>query len=213
NRNSFTSKVALIQHSLAFNFLDAKLLAGGSVDYSPTNYWAYRIDLEARLRPDRKSVEEYTIVQERPDSYLSNYRAFLKNYAAYSQFEISPITPLKIAVALRYDRMAFDYENHLDGTFGAKVYDQLTPKIGATFDLYRDKGVYVNFSEGFSPPGLTSIFRKRPSAVNANPFYYNLEPARFNNFEVGGWGAFFDNRLYLDVAAYQMTGSQELLNI
>ncbi len=213
NRNSFTSKVAVLQHHVGFNFLDAKLLTGGSVDYSPTNYWAYLIDLQAHLRPGKKSVEKYTIIQEHPDSYLSNYRAVLKNYAAYSQFEIKPITQLKVTIALRYDRMAFDYENYIDATIGAKAYDQLTPKIGATFDLYRDKGVYVNYSEGFSPPGLTSIFRKRSGTTNGDPFYYNLEPARFNNFEIGGWGAFFDNKMYFDVAVYQMTGHQELLNI
>src|SRR5690606_5294359 len=95
---------------------------------------------------------------------------------------------------------------------GTKAYEQLTPKIGATFDLLRDKGLYINYSQGFSPPGLTAIFRKR-SGISGPEFYYNLEPARFNNFEIGGWAAFFEDRVYMDVAAYQMTGFDELLNI
>jgi iron complex outermembrane recepter protein len=213
NRNSFYSKVALLQHRIKFNFLDAKLLSGGSIDYSPTNYWAYRIDLAAQLRPDGKSVEKYTIVQERPDTYLSNYHANLKNYAAYSQFEINPLERLKITLGLRYDNMSFDYKNYLDASIGSKSYEQFTPKIGATLDLLHDKGLYVNYSEGFSPPGLTSIFRKKPNASGANEFYYNLEPAKFSNIEIGGWGAFFDNKIYLDIAAYQMIGHSELLNI
>jgi iron complex outermembrane recepter protein len=213
NRNSFYSKIALLQHRINFNFLDAKLLTGGIADFSPTNYWSYRIELATQLRADGKSVEKYSIVQEQPDSYLAKFDAQLKNYAAYSQFEINPVERLKVTLGLRYDRMAFDYQNYLDQSTGTKSYEQFTPKIGATFDLLHDKGLYVNYSEGFSPPGLTSIFRKRPNATPGNEFYYNLEPAKFNNFEVGGWGAFLANKIYVDVAAYQMIGYHELLSV
>ena len=213
NQNSFYSKVALLQHRIKFNFLDSRLLTGATVDLSPTNYWAYLIDLAAQSRADGKSVEKYTIVQEKTDTYLSRYHANLKNYAAYSQFEINPFQRLKLTLGLRYDKMLFDYENYLDASSGTKLYEQFTPKIGATFDLLHDKGLYLNYSEGFSPPGLTAIFRKRPKASSGNEFYYNLEPAKFNNFEVGGWGAFFDNKMYVDAAAYQMIGHRELLSI
>lgn len=213
NRNTFYSKVALLQHSLRFNFLDARILAGGMVDVSPVNYWSYGIDLVAHLRPDRKSVERYTIIQERPDRQLADYLADLKNYAAYAQFEINPIERLKVTLGLRYDIMAFDFQNHLDGSVGSKSYEQVTPKIGATFDLMHDKGVYANYSEGFSPPSLTSIFRKRTNAAPGNEFYYNLEPAHFTNMEIGGWGAFFDNKVYVDAAVYRMLGRSELVSV
>jgi iron complex outermembrane recepter protein len=213
NRNTFYSKVALLQHNARFNFLDSKLVAGGSVDYSPTNYWAYRIDLAAQLRPDGRSVDRYSIISEKPNNYFSNYHADLKNYAMYTQFEINPLQRLKLTFGVRYDRMAFNYSNHLDGTRGEKSYDQVTPKIGATFDLLNDRGLYANYSQGFSPPALTSIFRKRPNATTGSEFYYNLEPARFQNIEIGGWGALVDNKIYFDMTIYQMTGRKELLNI
>jgi iron complex outermembrane receptor protein len=215
NRNSFYSKVALLQHRIKFNFLNAKLLTGGSFDYSPTSYSAYTIDLVAQLRPDGKSVEKYSIVQERPDAFLSNYHANLKNYAVYSQFEINPIERLKFTLGLRYDKMSFDYENYPDLSTGSKSYEQFTPKFGATFDLLNDKGLYANYSEGFSPPGLTSIFRKKNNSISTkdSEFYYNLKPAHFKNIEVGGWGSFVDNKIYFDIAIYQMIGRSELLNI
>jgi iron complex outermembrane receptor protein len=215
NRNSFYSKIALLQHRIKFSFLDAKLLTGGSVDSSPTTYWAYKIDLAAQLRPDGKSVEKYSIVQERPDVFVSNYHANLKNYAMYSQFEISPMERLKFTLGLRYDKMSFDYDNYLDLSTGSKSYAQFTPKLGATFDLLSDKGLYATYSEGFSPPGLIAIFRKKPNlSSTADPeFYYNLKPARFQNIEVGGWGAFIENKIYFDMAVYQMIGRSELLNI
>ncbi len=213
NRNSFYSKVALLQHRIRFNFLDAKLLTGGSIDLSPTNYWSYKIDLTAQLRPDGRTVEKYIVAGEKPDDYLSNYNANLRNHAAWSQFELNPIERLKLTIGIRYDEMSFDYENHLDASTGTKSYDQITPKIGATFDLLRDKGLYINYSQGFSPPGLTSIFRKRPNAASGNEFYYNLKPAKFNNFEIGGWASFLNNKVYVDLAAYQMIGRSELLGV
>lgn len=213
NRNTSYSKVLSLQHHLNFNFLDARLLTGATIDLSPVNYWSYKIDLTAQLRADGRSVERYTIVGEQRDAYLANYDAKLKNHAAYSQFEINPIERLKVTLGLRYDKMSFDYENYLDGSAGFKSYQQVTPKIGATFDLFHDKGLYANYSEGFSPPGLTSIFRKRTNATPGNEFHYDLKPARFRNFEIGGWGAFFDNKLYIDFAAYQMLGRNELLSV
>jgi iron complex outermembrane recepter protein len=214
NRNSFTSNVAMLQHSIKFNFLDAKLLTGGSVDYSPTDYWSYKIDLAAALRDDGMSVRKYTIIQERPDIYLTRYQADLRNYALYSQFELNATGRLKLTAGLRYDKMEFDYNNKQDKSSGNKAYQQVTPKLGATYDLLHDKGVYVNYSEGFSPPGLTSIFRKKSNvAPGESAFYYDLKPAKFNNFEVGGWAAFYKNKIYADVALYQMIGRRELMNV
>lgn len=213
NRNSFYSKVALLQHNVSFNFLDAKIVAGGMIDVSPVNYWAYGIDLAAHMREDQKSVERYTIIRERPDIELANYQADLRNHATYSQFEINPLEHLKVTLGLRYDVMSFDYFNHLDGLTGTKSYEQVTPKIGATFDLLHDKGLYANYSEGFSPPALTSIFRKKINSSPGEEFYYNLEPAHFCNVEIGGWGAFFDSKFYVDAAVYQMLGHRELVSV
>jgi iron complex outermembrane recepter protein len=213
NRSSFNSKVAMLQHAAKFRFLNAKLLAGGSVDFSPTKYWSYKIDLDAQLRPDGKSVEKYRIIQELHDTYLSKYQADLRNYALYSQLDVNPHPRLALTFGIRYDKMAFEYINFLDATTGSKAFGQVTPKIGVTFDLLNDKGLYANYSQGFSPPGLTAIFRKRPNAPAGSEFYYNLEPARFDNFEIGGWAALLDNKVYIDATIYHMTGHKELMSI
>ncbi|HEY9044812.1 MAG TPA: TonB-dependent receptor, partial [Ohtaekwangia sp.] len=215
NRNSFYSKGAILQHSIKLPFLQSRILAGGSIDYSPTNYWSYQTELGAQLRPDGKSVEKYTLLKEDKDVFLSKYQANLVNSAIYSQVEMNPVERLKVTVGARYDRMSFDYQNYLDATSGNKAYERVTPKIGATYDLGNGKGLYVNYSQGFSPPGLTSVFRKKPTADPAAPteFYYNLEPARFDNIELGGWASLFENKVYIDAAVYQMNGHKELLSI
>lgn len=215
NESSFKSYGLLAQHSAKFKFLKSKLIGGAYVDFSPTKYWSYQIDLAAQLRPDGKSVEKYTIIQERPDIKLADYDADLINSAAYLQYTIEPVKRLKITTGLRYDNMSFNYNNYIDQSSGSKTYDQFTGKIGATYDFGKDKGVYVNYSQGFSPPGLTSIFRKKPGTPANEPpqFYYNLTPAQFDNYEVGGWASLWKNKLYMDAAFYTMYGKNELLNI
>jgi iron complex outermembrane recepter protein len=214
NENSFTSYGTVLQHRFLLPFWKTKVIAGAMYDFSPTHYWAYRLDLKARLRPDRRSVETYELLRERPDVRLQEYQADLHNAAGYVQLETSPLPKLRLTLGLRYDRMAFDYRNNIDNSTGSLGYAQTTPKIGATYELTPNTGVYANYSQGFSPPNLTAIFRRRPGPAGAPAeFYYNLKPAQFSNYEVGGWASLWRNKAWIDVALYRMDGRNELLNI
>jgi iron complex outermembrane recepter protein len=212
NDNSFYSKAFILQHAAEIKPIRTKLIAGVSMDNSPVTYDSYEIDLLAELRPDGKSVEKYTIAQERPDIKIADYDAELLNSAVYMQAEIKPFKKFAVTLGGRYDDMSFTYKNHMDNTAGKKSYQELTPKVGMTYKIIPNVGVYGNYSLGFSPPSLTSTFRKKP---NTNPaeFYYNLEPAKFTNYEVGGWASLFKNKVDIDIALYQMLGTNELLNI
>lgn len=212
NVNSLTSKGFVLQHAIDIKRIRTKVIAGVSLDNSPTNYNAYQIDLNAELRPDKLSVEKYTINQERPDIKLADYSATLLNSAAYAQAEIKPVKKISITLGGRYDVLSFDYKNYLDATSGVKSYEQFSPKIGLTYKIVSNAGLYANYAKGFAPPGLTSIFIKKP---NTNPieFYYNLTPAQFTNYEAGAWVSVFKNKLDLDISFYELLGRNELLSI
>jgi iron complex outermembrane receptor protein len=214
NSNDFSSTGFIAQHTQQLGFWQSKLIAGATLDLSPNAYYAYQTELAATLRPDKKSVLKYTLLRERPDIRLSDYSADIHNAAAYVQYDFEPVSKLRISAGLRYDRMAFDYTNALDKSSGSKSYSQATPKIGATYDLGGGKGLYANYAKGFSPPALTSIFLKRTTpTASGDQFYYNLEPARFENMEIGGWASLLGGKIYVDGAVYQMNGRNELLNI
>lgn len=212
NVNTLQSRGFILQHAISIAQAKTKIIGGVSLDNSPNAYNAYQLNLDAVLRPGGLSVEKYTIREERPDIVLSDYSAVLWNYAAFAQAEIKPLKKLTITLGGRYDVMSFDYENFLDKTTGTKKFAQFSPKIGATYKITNYSGVYGNYAQGFAPPGLTSIFNKKP---NTNPveFYYNLSPAQFTNYEAGGWISLFKNKLSLDATVYQLTGRNELLNI
>jgi iron complex outermembrane receptor protein len=212
NDNSFQSGGFIAQHVSEIIPSRVKLIGGASVDYSPNTYRAYRVDLAAQLRPDGQSVEKYTIVKERPDVRISDYDATLVNSAVYVQGEVRPIEHLVFTLGGRYDNMTFEYDNLLDHSSGTKTYQKVTPKIGVVYSINDGAGVYANYSIGFAPPGLTSIFRRKPNTEPAE-FYYELEPATFTNYEVGGWISLLSNTLDVDVSLYRMTGRNELLHV
>lgn len=214
NENSFQSIGLIGQHNQRIRPLNANIMAGASADFSPNKNQAYKTELSAELRPDQQSVEKYTLLREMPDQMLTNYKAEIFNSAVYAQVDVRPVSLLKISLGGRYDRMAFNYDNLLDQSSGNKAYGQFTPKLGLTADLGHDRGLYANFSKGFSPPALSAIFRKNTAAAGSQDlFYYHLKPAIFNNLEFGGWAAFLQNKIYFDWAVYKMSGSNELLNI
>lgn len=212
NSSDFKSSGLIAQHSQRLSWKSTKILGGISLDNSPVTYSAHQVDLNVKLRPGGKSVEFFTIDQLRPDIQLSGYSATINNLGTYVQVEVSPVEKLQFTLGGRYDRMGFDYSNQLDQSSGTRSYSQFTPKLGLTWEIKSTQGVYANYSQGFSPPQLTSIFRPRPGSDPAT-FYYNLEPALFDSKELGYWGSFWNNKLYVDFTIYQMTGKNELLSI
>lgn len=220
NSNNFKSYGATGQHTQKFDFLSTKLVTGALYDYSPVTYWAYRTNLRAILNPGeigKQTVEHYEVIEERPDLKITDYTADIFNTAGYAQVSFNPIEKLVVTVGGRYDNMKVNYDNALDNSTGSKVYDKMTFKAGANYNPFEFAGFYGNYSQGFAPPGITSIFRTKPGTggTTGTPadFYYNLEPATFNNFEVGGWLSFLQNKLNFDYAFYYMEGKNELLNI
>lgn len=216
NLNSFKSLGIMAQHKAQFDFLHSKLLTGIVLDRSPNDYWAYKINFNAILRADKKSVEKYTIKEYLPNTFLSNYSAVILNKAVYAQWDMNPLEKLRISLGGRFDQMAFDYTNFIDNSTGTKSYEKFSPKIGLTYEIASNLGIYGNFSKGFSPPALSAVFRARPAsqvATSGEKFYLSIDPATFNNYELGGWASLMNHKLYVDVTAYRLEGFNELLNI
>jgi iron complex outermembrane receptor protein len=217
NSNNFKSYGLTALHTQKIRFLDIKIVGGVLYDFSPVTYWAYRTDLKANLNPGGQTVNSYQVIAERPDIKLVDYTADIYNTAEYAQLSFKPFSKLTITTGARYDNMKVNYENALDQSTGTKIYDKVTFKSGVNYNPFENAGFYGNYSQGFAPPGITSIFRTKPETggTTGKPaeFYYNLEPATFDNYEVGGWITVLKNKINLDYAFYYMEGKNELLNI
>jgi iron complex outermembrane receptor protein len=204
NKDAFDSYGMVVQHSKKFNFLHAKLIAGISADLSPATYDATFI---AANRNSSGVYYGYTAT----DSLLTQYDVRLLNTAAYAQFEVNPLNRLKLVAAARYDRMDYTFDNHLPpGAYtgapdATNNFNHFTPKLGLTYDLNRNRGIYANYSVGFAPPNITDLYQgvKVPT----------LQPSSYINYELGGWFAFAENKGYAEFSLYQLNGTNEIVNV
>lgn len=204
NSDAFYSYGLIAQHKKQFPWMKAALIAGVSADYSPATYLANYIDIT-------KDAAGYYTSYQQTDSLLTSYRVNLLNTAAYTQFEFSPLSGMRVVAALRYDRMDYDFNNHLSPSAftGAPSernnFNALTPKLGLTYNFALNRGVYVNYSRGFAPPNISELYRGVKVPV--------LKQAIYNNYEAGGWFGFAQEKGYVDVSTYEMKGSNEIVSV
>lgn len=202
NSDAFQSYGLLLQHKKRFGWKGASVIAGLSADHSPAGYFARYIDV---ARDAAGFFTGYTDT----DSVLTHYDVRLLNTAAYVQAEMNPFANLKVVAALRYDRMDYDFDNHLQPSAFTGAPDERnffrawTPKVGLTYDFGGDRGVYANYSVGFAPPNISELYRGVKVPV--------LQPAEYKNYEAGGWLAFPNG--YIDVGIYRMDGINEIISV
>ncbi len=208
NSNEFNSILALVQHKADFNFLNSSLVLGGSVDFSPQDYVA---------RPTSVIVDTETgrnIDFSIQNGFILNYEADILNYAGYFQYEISPVEDLKITAAMRYDRFSYDYDNRIDDLAGAAdtktEYDNIAPKLGLNYNFSLKAGVYANYSQGFTPPQTSTLFRNGFVGVGGEVF--DLQPSEYDNYEVGGYFKIAE-KVTLDAAVYLLDGKNTLVTL
>lgn len=210
NSNAFKSYVGLIQHKIDFDFAESSLIIGATTDFSPQDYVAENIDVVV----DTNTAQNisYTVLN---GDYILNYKANILNYAGYMQYEVSPFNDLKITGAIRYDGFTYDYDNlieNLAGVTDTKIsYNNVSPKFGFNYNINPKSGFYGNYSKGFTPPQVSTLFRNSYNN-SAGGTVFDLNPAKFNNYEVGGYFT-IPSVLKVDVALYQLDGKDRLISL
>jgi len=209
NSNKFNSYVGLLQHKLDLNFANSSLIVGGSIDYSPQDYEAERISVT--IDPDTNINTDFTV---NTGDFILNYDASILNYAAYLQYEINPIEALKITAALRFDKFKYDYDNLAEGVAGPQDsknnYDNFSPKLGANYNFSKNFGLYANYSNGFTPPQTSSLYRNSDTQEGAQVF--DLKPSNYDNYEIGTY--FNINKTFkADIAIYLLDGKNTLVTL
>ncbi|AUP79483.1 TonB-dependent receptor [Flavivirga eckloniae] len=209
NENSFSSLVGLIQHKVDFDFANSSLIIGSSLDYSPQDYVAETIGVTVNTTTGQNIG--YALNSR---DYILNYDASILNYAGYFQYEINPIEKLKVTAALRYDGFEYDYNNLVDAVAGPRdsknSYNNVSPKLGANYNLTEKLGFYANYSNGFTPPQTSTLYRN--SFVGVGGDVFDLKPSSYDNFEIGSYFR-ASSRLKADVALYLLEGKNTLVTL
>jgi outer membrane receptor protein involved in Fe transport len=203
NSNQFNSYMALAQHKLNFDFKDSKVIFGGTADLSPQDYVGERTDVIVDAETGRNL--DFAV---RNGDFILDYQADILNYAGFVQYEIAPIQDLRLTAAIRYDRFQYDYRNRIADaaiTESKDAYENFTPKLGLNYNFSIFSGIYVNYSQGFTPPQVSTLYRNKNELVE-------IKPSIYNNYEVGGYFN-VSQKLKLDVSLYLLDGKNTLISL
>lgn len=204
NDNSVNSFGLIGQHSQRFDWLQGvNVTVGASIDNSPNTFNANYI---AVAKSNENIYTDFTLT----DSVLTDYEVDLINIGTYANIDIRLTKKLQLTAALRYDKLNFDFKNNLDEDAFSGAADDVddfsavTPKVGLTYNFGKGRGLFANFSQGFLPPQISELYRGVKIPV--------LEPAEFNNYEIGGWFQLND-KLSFDLSIYQLNGKNEIISV
>lgn len=203
NVDGFNSYGAIVQHTMKLNAVHSKWITGASADFSPATYLARFINIH---RTPQGVYDQY----QATDSALTDYNVGLLNTALYTQLEYNPVTKLRVVLAARYDRLDYNFNNHLQpGAYSGAPdavnhFDHFTPKLGFTYDFGNNRGAYANYSVGFAPPDITDLYRGVQVPT--------LQPSSYKNYEIGGWLAFDNNKGSVEISLYQLNGKNEIVS-
>lgn len=200
--NAFQSYGLNMQHSATLD--QVKLIVGAMADHSPNQ--AKTNDIEVFRDPDSLV---YTGYKQR--QLLRDFNVDVNNQAIYAQANWQVLPVLNLVGGARYDWISYDYENKLTPSkiTGApdetRSFHKASPQVGFVWNLSPAMDIYSNWSQGFVPPEVSSLY-------GANLVTPNLKEATFNNIDAGIRFQILDNRLDGEITLYRLQGKDEVIN-
>ncbi|NIM34359.1 MAG: TonB-dependent receptor [Hydrotalea flava] len=204
NVDAFQSFGTLVQHTTQIPSVQIKWISGIGADYSPAIYLAKYINID-------KDANGVFYQYHLSDSVLTDYKIGLFNTALYTQIEYQPVHTLRLVAAARYDRLDYNFDNHLPpGAYSGAPdavnhFDHFSPKLGLTYNFGNQKGIYLNYSVGFAPPNITDLY--------SGVLIPTLQPSSYNNYEIGGWLGFAGSKGSVEASLYKLNGKNEIVSV
>lgn len=185
--------------------LRVAVTGGLDVDHSPGFRTEHRIQFV-------RDGQTYTSYQ--PGALIYDYDVTFNGVSPYVQAEVAPLASLHLTAGLRYDRVGYSYNNHLDAVSTGPHrrpadttirYDEISPKLGAAWELKPWLGVFGSYRESFRAPSESQIFRQG-SSLNTTA----LEPIRAHAYEAGARGL-VAGRFDYEISAYELRVHDDVL--
>lgn len=200
--NAFQSYGLNLQHSAKLGNVD--VVVGAMKELSPTQAKTTLINVTRN-----EATKVYTGFST--GALLRDFAVDVDNQAIYTQATWHVTPEVHVVGGLRYDWIEYDYNNKLtpSSTTGAadetRKFHKASPKVGVVWNVTPDIDLYSNFSQGFVPPEVSSLY-------GANLQVPNLREATFNNYDLGARMTWLDGRLDTEVTLYRLDGKDELIS-
>lgn len=169
--------------------MPVKLAAG--IEYSDNDYYrrgAYAYAGSANIYTGDFASLPYTELTPGREYTTRN-----KASSAYLQAQVRPIERLAVLIGLRYDDADAEYNMITDNLLATKQDDDVTGRIGVTYDLTEQVSIYGMYGESFKP----TIFDVAEDGSI-------LDPETGEIYEVGLKSEWFEQRLSVNAAVYRI---------
>ena len=215
---------AQIKYRRDFAPLRSRLIVGIDIDHSPGSRVEDSI-ITTRIGSGYTAV--YTDYQL--GSRVYDYDVTYRGVSPYIHGEISPTNKLRLTAGLRYDRVSYQYSNHLASSpvlAGGRYYGQvgdadidfqhLSPKLGATYAFNPSLNGFVAYNHAFRTPSEGQIFRpavaaSANAASAAADAAQQLKPIKVDSYEIGLRGK-AGAAVNYEISLYQMSKADDILS-
>ena len=176
--------------------IGGKVLPRPNVNYFDLNSPVYTI----------RNISDYVL-----NSRIAVPSALTTTHAVYVQDQVK-IGKLAVLLSLRQEWFE-DVTNYKAPNEGSFTNRALLPRLGLTYEINRNVNVYGTYLEGYQPqsntvtlmPNTGGFFWSATSAAQFKPLISDLK-------EVGVKAGFFDHRLTLNAALYEINQKNILMN-
>lgn len=205
----------LLKYRKDFAPLRTRLIVGADIDHSPGSRLEHSID----AIKVGNTYTSYTTT-----STIYDYAVTFQGASPYVHVETSPSDKLRVTAGLRYDHLAYDYDNKMaDGllvinpastSFAVRYnhpgdtsvsYTHLSPKLGATYAFNNNLNGFVSYRHAFRAPSEGQLFRPG-RAINT----INLKPVKVDSVEMGLRGKTMAGTNY-ELSLYYMRKRDDIL--
>ncbi|WP_240914075.1 TonB-dependent receptor [Microbulbifer sp. SH-1] len=185
-----------------------EVIVGVDADYTPSEY-----------------AEERITVSQQGDIYTDYQRTGVLTYRFDSeQTSVSPYIhgelevgdAWRLSAGLRYDLFKVDYEDRLDTPntdashyrpeSQSRDYDNLSPKLGAVYQIAVNHQLYLSYRHAFRAPTVGTLFR--PGSTQDTT---ELDPVTSVSQEIGLRGLLAE-RVNYELAVYDMTTENDIVS-
>lgn len=200
--NHFQSYGLNLQQSSIFD--QVKLITGLTAEHTPSDAKTHDI----KVFRDPKTLV-YTGFE--PRKLLRDFDVDVDNQAIYGQAQWQVQPNLNLVAGGRYDWIEYDYRNKLTPSKVTGAPDETrrfhkgSPKFGFIWNALPQLDVYSNWSQGFVPPEVGSLY-------GANLQTPDLKEATFTNIDAGMRFQLFDDRLNGELTLYRLNGEDEVIS-
>lgn len=195
--------LAKVRHEL--EPLQARIIAGVDVDYTPGSFMAREIVTS----PTSGIWSGYTKGEMHYD-----YDVTYSSASPYVQLELSPASRLTLEAGLRLDLVEYDYATQLTPlSSGAHrrpadttlTYSHLSPKLGLTWRAFEQASLFASYRHGFRAPSQGQLFQQNGAANTVG-----LSPVKVDAYEAGLRGQ-VGGSVFYQLSAYDMRISDDIL--